>query len=421
VDISLYFGQKQNTFNFFFWCRRVWGWVEGSPISLYFFCGVSIYFVVMKETDIETGPVIALVPKEKEKYPRELLLAEFGYDHTMINTESSNSVEQTSRSFELFREMYIRSDSPILSSSSISPASLTDNEEANKPITIRHRKLTYNEVEETTEPFSTSELEVLVHYFRAQKQMYLKIGNYVSSQNNVLVGSAILLSLFVAIFSSILIDRILVVCVNGTVTVLFSLAAYLRLDATSVLSYFLANSIGNYDSVRIEKMLMEEDPREWRELKTLVSVPIPFFISDIFPFVSDVLIFELFRVVHSLRSQSIRRLTDTKNEIEHIVTRWNRAEKKWKSGEALSSFLKTKQKEENRLVVLMGTKEELKTTIRKYNETYDHIVDLIRNEMECAEYMKGWGIFSKNPYRESHEKIVAKLHINIRKFIHSSR
>ncbi len=376
----------------------------------------------MEEKDIESGPVVALVPKEKE--PRELLIAEFGYDPTttVSNAESSsNGVEQTSRSFELFREMYIRSDSPILSSSSISPASLTDNEEANQPIAIRHRKLTYHEVEETMEPFSTSEVEVLVHYFRAQKQMYLKIGNYVSLQNNVLVGSAILLSLFVAIFSSILIDRILVVCVNGTVTVLFSVAAYLRLDATRSLSYVLADSIGNYDSTgRIEKMLMEEDPREWRELKTRVSVPIPFFISDIFPFVSDVSIFELFRVVHSLRSHAIRRLTDTKNEIEHIVTRWNRAEKKWKSGEALSSFLKTKQKEENRLVVLMATKEELKTTIRTYNETYDHIVDLIRNEMDCAEYMKGWGIFSKNPYRESHAKIVARLHVNIRKLIHSS-
>jgi len=117
--------------------------------------------------------------------------------------------------------------------------------------------------------------------------------------------------------------------------------------------------------------------------------------------------------------QMLQDLVDTKNEIERIVFRLNDANSlhQWRSGETLSVFLQTKQKEELRLVRLMETKETLKCSIEQYNTIYESVIDLIHTEIQFAEYMQGWGLFSKNPFASIRNDVLNKIHPTIRKYI----
>lgn len=373
------------------------------------------------------------------------MIAEFGYEespNTYAVTIRPEEEGSGSRSFEKFREMYVRSNSPVLSSSS----SDTDNDHTRRKKAsgqCDYRKLTYGDVESSVGRTNTSENEVLAVYLQAQKLMYTKSGKWTLTKLYILTGSAVLLSLFITIFSSFLMNHVAIVCANGAATVLFSVSSYARLDSVSALSFQFADSIENIDIVERSSMVrfssrvykkgsnekerglgispkqtFEESDMQ-RQLRPRPSVAVPYLVARMFPFVHRVDIFQLFHSIRELRTQAIEELTETKNEIGRIMFRWNEATslEKWKSGEALSSFLQTKQKEETRMLVLMETKETLKKNISEYNKVYDSIVDLIQNEIGCAEYMQIWSIFAKNPFHESNKNIIRDMNPGVKKYV----
>jgi len=329
-------------------------------------------------------------------------------DSFVLNIEP----EINSRSFNVFRDMYIRSNSPVLSSHSSS-----DEERERKPSLARfggeYKKHTLKDVEASIGHMTVNEHQVVAVYLKAQKDMYIKSGNWISICMYVLTGTAVCLSLtlLVALCASVLVSQVAIVCISGSSTVLFSVAFYMRLDSSSTRAYLLANSIGNFDWGLDIHLIYNE--------KNKFDVTVPWFVGRMFPFVNGVDFVHLFRLVQSLRMQMLQDLVDTKNEIERIVFRLNDANSlhQWKSGESLSVFLQTKQKEELRLVRVMETKETLKCDIDKYNAIYESVIDLIHVEMQCAEYIQGWGLFSKNPFASIRNDILDKIHPTIRKHI----
>lgn len=329
-------------------------------------------------------------------------------DSFVLNIEP----EINSRSFDMFRDMYIRSNSPVLSSHSSS-----DEERERKPSLVRfsgeYKKHTLKDVEASIGHMKVTEPQVIAVYMKAQKEMYIKSGNWISICMYLLTGSAVVLSivLLFVVCSSVLIRPVAIVCISGSSTVLFSVSYYLRLDSSSTRAYLLANSIGNFD-LGLDIHLIHNEKKKF-------DVTVPWFVSRMFPFVNGVDFAHLFRLVQSLRMQMFQDLVDTKNEIERIVFRLNDANslRQWKSGESLSVFLQTKQKEELRLVHLMETKETLKCGIEQYNAIYEYIIDLIHVEMQCAEYMQGWGIVAQNPFVSIRNDILDKIHPTIRKHI----
>jgi len=320
--------------------------------------------------------------------------------------------EINSRSFDMFRDMYIRSNSPVLSSYSSS-----DEERERNPSMVRfggeYKKHTLKDVEASLGQMKVAEPQVIAVYMKAQSYMYTKSGNWMFICMYVLTGTAVVLSLalLVALCSSLLVSPVAIVCISGSSTVLFSVAFYLRLDSSSTRAYLLANSIGHFDW-GLDIHLIHNEKKKF-------DVTVPWLIARMFPFVNGVDFVHLFRLVQSLRMQMFQDLVDTKNEIERIVFRLNDANslRQWKSGESLSVFLQTKQKEELRLVRLMETKETLKCDIDKYNAIYESVIDLIHTEMQCAEYMQGWGLVSKNPFASIRDDILDKIHPTIRKHI----
>ena len=386
------------------------------------------------------------------------MLAEFGYREKKpssyvvnIEREDGSGPGQGSRSFELFRDMYVRSNSPVLSSSSSSGNDNDNNNNVTEYVHSRrkktsgsgeYKKLTCADVEASIGRTTVSESDVLAIYLQAQKLMYTKSGKWTSAKLYCITGSAILLSLFITIFSSFLMNRVAIVCVNGAATIMFSVSSYARLDSVSALSFQFADSIENIDvgdrtpAVRRSRAQRKgADSRECilgisaipafdeadvqRQLRARSNVPVPYLVARMFPFVSRVDILQMFHSIRALRMQAIEQLTETKNEIGRIVFRWNEANslEKWKSGEALSLFLQTKQKEETRMLVLMETKEALKKDICEYNKVYDSIADLIQNEMGCAEYMQVWSVLNKNPFHESNRNIIRDMNPGVKKYV----
>ena len=302
-------------------------------------------------------------------------------------------------------------------------------ENSNSPLTLSYhnsddedddcdshfRQLTLMEVEqgldkhydENDDKFS-SELDILITYMKGQKNLYLQ-SHLLSQRNlNMLMIPALLISSTVTIFAPLIQDYDwsggIISGLNAFIALLISLANYYKLESSTQTFYntalqydkletsleFVASKIVFMDDnqnqlsqIVFEKV--DEIEKKISEIKDWNPLFIPNDIRQVFPVISHINIFSFIKRIESNKKMLVAKYKDVKNEIRYILYRSSRQ----------NEHDTTIKRHENRIQILLETKDKIKDELVHYRNAYSHIDEIFTIEIKNAEKKKKWFHFFK--------------------------
>ena len=307
-------------------------------------------------------------------------------------------------------------------------------ENSNSPLTLSYhnsddedddcdshfRQLTLMEVEqgldkhydENDDKFS-SELDILITYMKGQKNLYLQ-SHLLSQRNlNMLMIPALLISSTVTIFAPLIQDYDwsggIISGLNAFIALLISLANYYKLESSTQTFYntalqydkletsleFVASKIVFMDDnqnqlsqIVFEKV--DEIEKKISEIKDWNPLFIPNDIRQVFPVISHINIFSFIKRIESNKKMLVAKYKDVKNEIRYILYRSSRQ----------NEHDTTIKRHQNRIQILLETKDKIKDELVHYRNAYSHIDEIFTIEIKNAEKKKKWFHFFKETCTE---------------------
>lgn len=284
----------------------------------------------------------------------------------------------------------------------------SDDDEANesKNRCNKFRQLSYEEIEQEiekhyyqTDSLISNELDALITYIKGQKHLFNHSKQYTQWNLNMLILPAILISGFIAVFSSFLEDFYwshgFIAGLNALVALCISIANYFKLERKSHGYYLTAFQYDKIEtslefvSSKIAFMKDENDKEEIIlkkiqeteekicEIKEWNHSFIPNDVQKIFPIIAHLNIFSFIKRLENNKKLTFLRFQNIKNEIRYIQFVFQRDAKGLSSEE--------KNKMQQRLMQLFQTKESIKNDIICYCNAYGYLDNLFNIEIANAE------------------------------------
>lgn len=270
----------------------------------------------------------------------------------------------------------------------------------------KFRQLSYEEIEQEiekhyyqTDSLISNELDALITYIKGQKHLFNHSKQYTQRNLNMLVLPAILISGFIAVFSSFLEDFYwshgFIAGLNALVALFISIANYFKLERKSHGYYLTAFQYDKIEtslefvSSKIAFMKDENDKEEIIlkkiqeteekicEIKEWNHSFIPNDVQKIFPIIAHLNIFSFIKRLENNKKLTFLRFQNIKNEIRYIQFVFQRDAKGLSSEE--------KNKMQQRLMQLFQTKESIKNDIICYCNAYGYLDNLFNIEIANAE------------------------------------
>lgn len=284
----------------------------------------------------------------------------------------------------------------------------SDDDDANesKNKCNKFRQLSYEEIEQEiekhyyqTDSLISNELDALITYIKGQKHLFNHSKQYTQRNLNMLVLPAILISGFIAVFSSFLEDFYwshgFIAGLNALVALCISIANYFKLERKSHGYYLTAFQYDKIEtslefvSSKIAFMKDENDKEEIIlkkiqeteekicEIKEWNHSFIPNDVQKTFPIIAHLNIFSFIKRLENNKKLTFLRFQNIKNEIRYIQFVFQRDAKGLSSEE--------KNKMQQRLMQLFQTKESIKNDIICYCNAYGYLDNLFNVEIANAE------------------------------------
>lgn len=284
----------------------------------------------------------------------------------------------------------------------------SDDDDANesKNKCNKFRQLSYEEIEQEiekhyyqTDSLISNELDALITYIKGQKHLFNHSKQYTQRNLNMLVLPAILISGFIAVFSSFLEDFYwshgFIAGLNALVALCISIANYFKLERKSHGYYLTAFQYDKIEtslefvSSKIAFMKDENDKEEIIlkkiqeteekicEIKEWNHSFIPNDVQKTFPIIAHLNIFSFIKRLENNKKLTFLRFQNIKNEIRYIQFVFQRDAKGLSSEE--------KNKMQQRLMQLFQTKESIKNDIICYCNAYGYLDNLFNIEIANAE------------------------------------
>lgn len=270
----------------------------------------------------------------------------------------------------------------------------------------KFRQLSYEEIEQEiekhyyqTDSLISNELDALITYIKGQKHLFNHSKQYTQRNLNMLILPAILISGFIAVFSSFLEDFYwshgFIAGLNALVALFISIANYFKLERKSHGYYLTAFQYDKIEtslefvSSKIAFMKDENDKEEIIlkkiqeteekicEIKEWNHSFIPNDVQKIFPIIAHLNIFSFIKRLENNKKLTFLRFQNIKNEIRYIQFVFQRDAKGLSSEE--------KNKMQQRLMQLFQTKESIKNDIICYCNAYGYLDNLFNIEIANAE------------------------------------
>jgi hypothetical protein len=270
----------------------------------------------------------------------------------------------------------------------------------------KFRQLSYEEIEQEiekhyyqTDSLISNELDALITYIKGQKHLFNHSKQYIQRNLNMLILPAILISAFIAVFSSFLEDFYwshgFIAGLNALVALCISVANYFKLERKSHGYYLTAFQ---YDKIETslefvsskiafmkdendkEKIILEkiqETEEKICEIKEWNHSFIPNDVQKNFPIIAHMNIFSFIKRLESNKKLTFLRFQNIKNEIRYIQFVFQRDAKELSSEE--------KNKMQQRLIQLFQTKDSIKNDIICYCNAYGYLDNLFNIEIANAE------------------------------------
>ena len=309
-----------------------------------------------------------------------LLTNEDSEEKNTNHTNDTNDTNDTKESYETENNIMISNriqkndsydnfniNSKNTNSKKLMEQYLAGSNENNKLEYKKYKKLTFFDVKNIVDTTYTSvnhkysaSLDILASYLKGQKIIYMESKDYCEKRLNMLMIPAIVLSTSVSIITTILEQKrnpnyyIVVIVINGIISLLLALISYLKYDAaseahkTSAIQYdklqssieFTSGSIllfcddinnenmydTNIENIKNKKEIIEnnmleklsEIEKKIAEIKNTNQFIIPNQIRTIYPVIYNTNIFSVIKKIEDYRYKILTFLKNVKNDIRFL-------------------------------------------------------------------------------------------------------
>lgn len=268
------------------------------------------------------------------------------------------------------------------------------------------RELSCEEIEQELEKYYNqndslimNELDAMMTYIKGQKHLFQHAKQYSEYNLNLLIVPSILISAFIAMFSSFFEpyywNHGFIAGLNALVALCISFANYFKLERIchgyylSALQYDKIETNLQFVSSKIAFM-KEDDPKEEIilhkiteteekicEIKEWNHLFIPNYVQYHFPIISHLNIFSFIKRLETNKKAVLLRFQHVKNEIRYIQYYFRKHSNTLVSEE--------KNRMQQRLMQLFQFKESLKSDLYCYRNAYSYLDNLFNNEIRNAE------------------------------------
>lgn len=269
---------------------------------------------------------------------------------------------------------------------------------------VKIKKLTRFEVAKmfemhhgTIDNFS-NEMNTLLNFVQAQKNVYLQSTNVTYIKLYSLIVLALTITGFVTVITPFIKSNswnvVLITSCNAFATLIISITRYLNLEFTGCAFSFLANTYekcetsfvivnnklvtekNNYEKTSLEEIRKLEF--KMNELNTIFTVVVPPEVKKLFPFVSHINIFLLLKEIKTNQDKLFNQLKNVKNEINYLTYLLNQSD---------INIAGYNDEINKHILTLTEQKEKIEDDICADKKVFDELKYIFTKEIQSAEQL----------------------------------
>ena len=237
-----------------------------------------------------------------------------------------------------------------------------------------------------------NETDILMTYFKCQKNIYEQSAYILHSKSTILhciaLCNLIGISICISFIKSNETTIITVIISNMTIVICIMLSIYLKPESKSMLYYYISKQFDyiseslvylieqnkHSNNYRQRSIIVQDIEKKYNNLLQELSNNLPYEIQKIYPISCNIGIFTFIKKINNRKQFLLNEIKKTKLEINFIMRNYENDS--------------IKQMEKNRLHFLLTTKESLKTDLKYVKNAYNYMDEILTRENNYAETCK---------------------------------